>query len=137
MDSRLPKIKLIFLLFFLAVLTRLGYWQIVQAQELSLQADLQHLGTHVLPYQRGKIYFSDRFPLVSNELRHQLFVEPPKFKPTFSQVQELNSLLESTGSAHLIDQAMSSHQFWFPIVDRIDESLKDQINRLSLPGIGF
>lgn len=137
MVSRLPLIKTLFLLFFFAVILRLGYWQIVQASDLSLQASLQHTGTHTIPYQRGKIFFSDGFPQVANELRFLMYVEPRHFQPTLSQARELATLLGSTASAQLIDQASTSRLAWFPLASKILPDTKAQIARLVIPGIGF
>lgn len=137
MVPRLLQVKLIFVALFFAVLTRLGYWQIIKASDLTVQASLQRQGTYTIPYQRGKILFSDHFPLVTNDQRYLLFARPPLFQPTLNQAKELIKLLGSTESAQLASQAASSQLTWYPLASKLTGDIKTKILQLDLPGIGF
>ena len=73
---RILWIKISFLLFFLGILTRLFYWQIVRAQYLQAQAEGQHFTNTKVGALRGKIYFSDGSILASINPSYDIFGQP-------------------------------------------------------------
>ncbi len=65
-----------FCLLFLLILTRLGYWQIVKAQELSMEAEHQYQRIQHQSGQRGTILFSDEKPWVLNHQVYRFYTKP-------------------------------------------------------------
>ena len=65
---------------FLLVILRLFYWQVVKAQELSALGQSQYGTTLKISPQRGSIYTSDGFPIVSNKVSYLVFANPKEIK---------------------------------------------------------
>jgi cell division protein FtsI/penicillin-binding protein 2 len=135
MPRRIVWIKISFLLLFLAIVLRLGYWQLIKASDLTLQAQSQRRADHSLPSNRGEILYSDGFPMASNLPHYAFFVNPQLFQPSFAQGQALLSLLDATQSAN-ITASQNSNLSWFGI-GHVSESTKTAIEQLDLTGAGF
>lgn len=73
---RLRVVRLIFFLAILVVVLRLGYWQIVRADDLSAMAEAQRVSKKDIKPSRGTIYFSDRSVLASTQPSYSLFAQP-------------------------------------------------------------
>ena len=61
---------------FVLVLLSLGYWQVVKAQELSIEADDQYQRVQHQSGERGSILFSDGKPLVLNREVYRFYTKP-------------------------------------------------------------
>ncbi len=73
---RIYAVKTLFYLFFLAILSRLFYWQVIQAEKLQVFADNQHFESVKLSASRGQILFSDNSILASTQPIFTLFGLP-------------------------------------------------------------
>lgn len=141
---RIFLIKVFFLLFLSAILTRLFYWQILQAPILQAQAEDQHFTDVKLGALRGKIFFSDGAILASSDPSFTLYGLPKvlskeaKIETGYSLAKVLSPKLEETDSLgkELINQ-LSKDLYWVPLSKKISQDFKKQIEKLNLVGIGF
>lgn len=77
MDTRFKIIQIAFIAVFCMLLTRLYYWQVVRADELTSDASSQHIAGKRLNAYRGNILASDGSWLVANDDRWVLFAYRP------------------------------------------------------------
>lgn len=73
---RLKVIRLIYFSVIFIIILRLGYWQIIKADELTLLAEKQRTSQTQIEASRGKILFSDNTTLVSSQPVYLLFAQP-------------------------------------------------------------
>ncbi len=73
---RLKVIRIIFFTIIFSIILRLGYWQIIQADELNAKADNQRVSSKEIVAARGNILFSDRAILASSEPAFFIYVQP-------------------------------------------------------------
>ena len=69
-------IQTVFLLFFLSIIIRLFYWQVVRAEFLQSQAENQHFTDTKIDATRGNILFSDESILASSNPVFSLYGLP-------------------------------------------------------------
>lgn len=143
---RLQFLQAVYLLCFLAIIFRLGYWQIVKTDDLKVLAEQQHLRSRTIEAPRGTIYSSDDSLLVSNKPSFLVYGLPKvltdKKKTTLMLSDILAPIKESTeaGKKRFKDEllgSLSQDLFWVPIVKNVDLDVKDQIEKLNIQGIGF
>jgi len=77
---RFTLLKVLFVIFFLSILGRLFYWQVINYKKFSLVASEQHLTTVTIESPRGRIYSSDGSLLVSNKPSYLLYALLPEIK---------------------------------------------------------
>jgi len=135
MTGRFRFTLLAILLLFLFVLSRLFYWQVVKAEELSNLGLSQYGSTITLPPQRGEIKTSDNFPIAANKTAYLVFANPKEIKDKKNTAQILSQILK-------VDKASASASlgkdlFWVPIAHEVDPKLKEKLEKLNLTGIGF
>jgi cell division protein FtsI/penicillin-binding protein 2 len=114
-NRRLLVIQWFFLIWFIVILTRLIYWQVIKSKELQEEASNQHLATLILPAPRGQILSSDGLPLVGNQDNYLLYVNPKKLPTDISSLLSITDSLPSTQSSQLLLQAKSSNLSWVSI----------------------
>ncbi|OGH11538.1 MAG: hypothetical protein A3B38_01890 [Candidatus Levybacteria bacterium RIFCSPLOWO2_01_FULL_36_13] len=126
---------LAFLFIFLLVISRLFYWQVIKASELSAIGQLQY-GTaiKIIP-KRGEIKTSDNFPLATNKISYQIFANPKEVKNKELTARSLSSLLELDVAS--VSAQLALDKFWVPIQSGIGIDTKNKIENLNLTGIGF
>src|ERR1035437_10572137 len=83
----------ILVLFFILVICRLFYWQVVKAQELSALGQLQYGRTVTVFSQRGGIRSSDGFPLVTDKISYLVFANPKEIKNKATTINILSQVL--------------------------------------------
>ncbi len=121
--------------FFLLIVGRLFYWQVVKAEDLSYLGQSQYGRTVKLTPQRGEISTSDSFPIATNKLSYLVFANP---KEIFEQEKTATLLarpLEKDTAS--ISALLSKNLFWVPLKQQITSETKDTIDKLKLKGIGF
>jgi len=102
---------------------------------LSELAQSQYRGfIKVLP-KRGEIKTSDRFPIVTNKVSYQLFINPTEIKDKNQTVLTLSSLLDITKAS--VSAQLLPDRFWVPVKSGITASKKEEIEKMQLPGVGF
>jgi len=130
------RFSLFFLIFFLLlVILRLFYWQVVKAGELSDLGRLQYgKYVNVMP-KRGEIKASDGFSLAANKINYLVFANPKEIKDKEKNALLLSSFLELDTAS--ISAAFEKDLFWVPLKGEVEDSVKSEIKRLNLDGIGF
>src|SRR6266568_7334080 len=130
------KFVLLFFLFVMAlVITRLFYWQVVRAQELSALGQAQYDEQVVSPAQRGEIKTSDGFTIAADKLAFLVYANPKVVKNKDSESDELGKMLAIKSAT--ISALLSENKFWVPIKSHVDNTIKLKIDSQHLPGVGF
>ena len=117
------------------IVSRLFYWQVIKADELSAMALSQYSGVRKLLSERGEIKTSDNFPMASNKVSYLVFANPKVIKDKKKITNTLSLHLKTDTSS--ISSLLSLDRFWVPIASNIDTKAKDAISNLRLDGIGF
>lgn len=122
-------------IFFFLIIARLFYWQVVKAKELSALGQAQY-GTSIkiLP-QRGIIKTSDGFPIADNKITYLVFANPKEIRSKGEISSALASVLDLNIAS--VSASLSLDRFWVPISSGVSPLLKQQLEKLNLPGIGF
>lgn len=77
MKGKLSGIFFIIVCFFLVLIVRLGYWNIIKGDEFSTKVlENQESSSTIIPYERGKIYDRNGNILATNEKKYTLILEP-------------------------------------------------------------
>src|SRR5260221_893639 len=124
-----------FLFSFLAIWVKLGYYQIAKAEELSAMGQAQYALHLEIPPHRGEIQTSDTFPIVTNKISYLVYANPKEIKDTGKAATELSPLINSDIAS--ISAQLSLDRVWVPLQANIDTSVKEQIDTLHIPGVGF
>jgi len=135
MKWRYPFVFITLVIFFILVMARLFYWQIVKAEELSLIAQSQYSGVIKVHPKRGEIKTSDGFPIAANKVSYLLYINPTEVKDKAKTINTLSALLNlSTAS---ISSQLVPDRLWVPIKSGMIASQKEEIEKIKLPGVGF
>lgn len=142
---RLYCIKIFFIVFFLAILARLFYWQILQAEFLQAQAEGQHLVEAKVGALRGSIRYLDGSILASSNPSFRLF-GLPKIIPEDKKLELAYTLAKvltedtqdevDTEAKDLLEQ-LSQPLYWVLLKKNISFNQKLKIEKLNLKGLGF
>ncbi len=155
MIPRLRLIKLGFILFFLTILTRLFYWQVISRDHLSLAAIAQRADQQLVPAERGQILSSDGYALVTNQPDFLLYGYLPQLNQPIHQIAtNLSSLTldppqDATQAAiphevrlsqeksRLLDLLSDPAKKWVPLKRHLNANTKESIEALGVLGLGF
>ncbi|MBI2335101.1 penicillin-binding protein 2 [Candidatus Daviesbacteria bacterium] len=141
---RIYIVKIFFLLFFLCILARLFYWQVVRADFLQVRGENQHFKDTFVEAERGKIFFQDGSTLASSNPAFSLYglpkVSSPEEKLKLSYI--LAKILADDSSqidAEAKDLLNSLQQdlYWVPLKKGLEAQTRRKIEDLNLKGIGF
>ncbi|HSD98622.1 MAG TPA: penicillin-binding protein 2 [Patescibacteria group bacterium] len=135
MKWRYQVILFLFLCSFFLILARLFYWQIVQGDQLTQQAQSQYGSLVTVEPKRGDIQTSDGFPIVTNRLSYLVFANPKEISDVGHVAEELSSLLNIEVAS--LSGRLSYDGYWVSLKSGIDTKTKDAINELKIPGVGF
>lgn len=136
MTRRIWTVFGIFILFYIAIILRLFYWQVLASPALKSEAASQHFFRFTLPASRGSIISSDGYPIVMNEEAYLVFAEPPKIK-------DMNEFLMNVSKTLAIDQASlsaqiaSSGKLWAPLAHKVGIENVQKLQSLKIDGLGF
>jgi len=117
------------------IITRLFYWQVVRAQELSALGQAQYDQQVVSPAQRGEIKTSDEFTIAADKLAFLVYANPKVVKDKDKESDALSKMLDIKSAT--ISALLSENKFWIPIKSHIDNTVKVKIDSQYLPGVGF
>ncbi|MEK7160266.1 MAG: penicillin-binding protein 2 [Patescibacteria group bacterium] len=121
--------------FFLLIIARLFYWQVVKAKELSALGQAQY-GTNIkISPQRGVIKTSDGFPIAANKITYLVFANPKEIKNKKEVIGILASILDADIAS--ISANLSLDKFWVPLKSGVNLEAKQKIDSYNLAGIGF
>lgn len=146
--TRLNFLLLAFAFGFLAVIGRLFYWQVIAADTLKAQANIQHFQTLEVPAPRGKIYTADSFPLVINQPSYLLYGLPKQIKdspaeiaaklaPLTINISEPESEELEREEERLKTQVLRDDLFWVVLARGLNNKKKEKIEDLEIIGLGF
>ena len=129
----MSKIRLLFFLFLLTygvIIVRLFYLQVLHPM-----SSKDYLQTKKIPPERGNIFDRNGQPLVTNQIKYQLYIEP---KYVIDEEILIIKLSRELG----IEEASISAKFnktkdWIAIASGITREKYDAIQALQLSGIGF
>lgn len=125
----------LFVLAFFLILSRLFYWQIVKADELSALGQSQYGQVIRSEPKRGEIKTSDNYPLVSNKIVYLVYANPKQIKEKEKVITLLSSALKVDEAS--VSASLSLDKFWVPIKSNVDEKTRQELEKLNIPGIGF
>ena len=124
-----------FLIFFLFIVLRLFYWQVVRAQELSAIGQAQYDEQVTSEAQRGEIKTSDGFTIAADKLAYLVYANPKVVKEKDQESDELGKFLDIKSAT--VSALLSLDKFWVPIKSNVDNSVKEKIAARKIPGVGF
>lgn len=141
---RIYLIKISFTVFFLAIISRLFYWQVLKADYLQAQAEEQHLQTRRVGAMRGNIMFSDGVIVASSSPSFS-FYGLPKIIPQDQKVNLAYTLAKIfTDGKEKVDveakeilSKLSQDLYWVLLKKNIDSLQKKQIESLNISAVGF
>lgn len=148
MWTRIRIILIFFNIFFLVIIARLFYWQVLRNRELSLQAKGQHSESVKIGAKRGEILASDGSWLVANAPSWLVYASLPDLKDSPSKIAEKiapffiekqdnydkNLLQEIERIKELLNR---KKVVWVPLKNRLDGATKEKIESLGISGLGF
>lgn len=129
----MTKIRLLlfgFLLLYGAVVVRLFYIQI-----LNPITSGDYLHTSKIQPERGKIFDRNLQPIVTNQTKYQLFVEPKMVID--SEVLKMRLARELAVDEASIAARFDKTKEWVALYSGISQEKKDHIDALKLKGVGF
>lgn len=121
-----------FFLGFFAVLIKLFYIQVINPR-YSLE-NYYYQNKKILP-RRGRIYDTFGQPLVLNKEVFLLYCQPKKILDREKTIKQINEILQ-LGEATL-EAKISLSKDWIVLTKNLDFLIKEKIEKLKIPGIGF
>ncbi len=153
---RLKITAFLFFLLFSAITARLFFWQIVKAKELSLEASYQYKGSKKVSALRGSILATDGTWLVTNRINWLLFAETPKLTKSPKEIANILAPILVEPNKETDDASKDLYKqklleeidritnaidrkglVWVPIRRKVTTDQKNEIEKLSLAGLGF
>lgn len=136
MPSRIKIIFWVVLAVFLLVLGKLFYWQVIKRQYLLVLAGNQYGGYKKILAPRGRIYSDDNFPIVTNQVFFDLYVNPKEIK---KKPEELVEELSSLTLINNLNWEMLNNKdlYWMPLAKGMTEKNKRQIEDAGISGFSF
>lgn len=130
----------------MALISRLFYWQVVKSAELSQQAKGQYSSSKVTQAPRGNILASDdSFWVVrtdawlvyanTNVIKQTPEMLANKLAPFF--VKDVNDKVEFLNETERLTGLLSKKTSWVALKQKVDDSVKKNIESLKISGIGF
>ncbi len=121
---------------FVLILCRLFYWQVISYGKLATEASNQHYYKLTLPASRGEILSSDTTPLVLNQAAFLVYAEPKKIVDKKRFVRDVATILEQEEQV-IEDRISVQDAMWVPIDRKVDKEKADKLMEKNLPGLGF
>ncbi len=136
MIRRIWSVFIVISLLYVGILLRLFYWQVVYGETLKTRALSQYSEKVKLLPNRGSILSSDGSPLVINQPSFLAFAEPQHItdKPQFAR--SIAPLVGKTDS-EILESISIPDRKWVPLAKKINTVQKNQLDKLSLRGLGF
>ncbi len=146
MSVKIRVLFVLFILLFSALTVRLFYWQVIEGRTLADQAKDQHTSSLVTSAPRGNILASDGTPWVARMTAWNVWANPRKVKISTSEVAE--KLMQVMGEENIkpeeyseeksrINTLLSKDVSWVLLKQKVQDSVKKNIEALTIEGIGF
>src|SRR5947209_4030384 len=126
----------------LALLSRLYYWQVVRAHDLSQLASNEHIQNQILNAPRGLIYDAQGHVLATNVVRDDVYIEPMQFTVDHTAENAQSDLAALVSSLHHVLPTVSEETLYSAfrrnawtvrIASRIEPWQSEQLRSLHLP----
>ncbi len=128
---KLKFLFLLFIVFFIAIISKLFYIQILNQKDFSTD----YLTTRKIYPERGKIYDRNHLPIVVNQVQYLLFAEPALIKDKDKVVDKIDDILH-VGEA-TIEARLDMSKKWVAIERGVTKEQKDKLQKAIPTGIGF
>lgn len=130
--SKLKLIFFIFIVFFVSIVARLFYLQVIASFNTS---EGNYLNYNRITPQRGFVFDRNGKPLVLNQPSFRLFIEPKKIKNKKELIEKVDKVL-TIGEATL-EAKIDETKEWVAIQSGLTEEQKNKIAQKKISGIGF
>lgn len=147
MPAKIYLLKIFFILIFVVLFLRLGYWQIYKGRELSIQARSQYQSGSSSFAPRGRILSSDSSLLAASGEAWLIYAEVNKLEEDPKQISEKlaplfvedandkKKLAEEVERLNLLLSKKGSN--WVALKSRVETDVKKKIEEFKIKGIGF
>ncbi len=141
-NKRITILSIVILVFFLAIVTRLFWLQVLNYEHYADQATRQQRKIATVEATRGQIYArdhtnvggSDLYPLAANKIFYEIFADPTKVTRPDNAAESLATLLDFK-KEDLIDRLKKTDDQYELIKHKVPIDIKAKIEALKLPGI--
>jgi stage V sporulation protein D (sporulation-specific penicillin-binding protein) len=122
--------------FYIAIISRLFFLQIISGEKYRVAASSQHSYELSIPAIRGSIQTSDGNPLAMSTVSYLIYAQPKILKDPENLAEKIAPLLK-TDPQQLHERLIQSDLFWLPLAHKVDAASADTIRRMGVKGIGF
>lgn len=129
----MSKIRLLFFLFLLAygaIIARLFYLQILHPI-----TSTDYLQTRKIQPERGNIFDRNGQPLVTNQIKYQIYIEPKYVAD--EEILKIKLARELGVEEASISARFDKSKDWIAIASGVTREKHDAIQAIQLPGVGF
>src|SRR3989338_9053459 len=129
--SKMRLLLYIFVACLIVIVVRLFFIQILFASSYSVDYTV----TEKIEAERGKILDRNLDPLAINHTKYLIYVKPQEMKNKEELVAKIDEALH-LGEA-TIEARINETKEWAAVANSVDKKMKEKIQELSLPGVGF
>lgn len=137
-SKRIKTLTFVLFLIFGLILIRLFYWQVIKSSELKEKVLLQTYKLNKIIPERGKIFFSDKSPLVLNKNIYYLSIYKPNLKEdinnVFNKIDNVSQNFKQNNSVTINNFINNPAQKWFSFTTPFSQ---EESEKLNIPGISF
>lgn len=146
MTTRIRIFGMLFAIGVLGLISRLFFWQVIMASDLSKQAQLQYQRSGQVLARRGSIFASDGSWLTTDETDWNLFATKNDFNESVRSianklapilVDDTKDQTKILAMAENIEGTINDGGAWVSIAHRVSNDNKKNIDALKINGIGF
>lgn len=146
-NSRLKIFTFFVIFIFLALVSRLFYWQVIKGHDLAKAAQGQYGAGLTISAPRGSILASDESFLVARGEAYLVFAETPKLKDTPKNIanalapffvedaEDRSAVLDEV--ARIEGLLTKKGVMWVPLKQKVSSEIKRSIEALAVAGVGF
>lgn len=155
---RFKVVRLFFVFAALAIIARLGFWQIISFDELTARAEDQRVDSKQIKSERGSIFFADGSMFASSQPSFLIFAQPKVLKDprytarVISEIlwedyyvgnEDIKKITDEEKKAKLqgiedgFYKQMTKNLFWVSLGKRVGIDTKEKIEKRDLEGVGF
>lgn len=136
MERRLYLAFSFFLLFFILVIGKLFFWQVLSFDHLEGLAENQRSVKLLIPAIRGNIFTSDLNPIVINQKAYGIYIEPYKMENK-EKILEILSRELNIDEASISAKLSNKNLVWVPISHKVNEDTVNKIKSYNLKGLDY
>jgi len=137
MFRRLNFVYLFFLIFIVILSVKLFDWQVIKGEDLARQAKNQYTVGKVVSAPRGSILASDGSILSGRRESWLLWASLPSLKENPTNVAKELAPILLEDEVNIENILSKSGIIWVPIKHKVATEVKNNIEALGIPGLGF